>query len=127
MFLERSLNDPPPSHFKQPSLLLPLPLPIHHPSPPFGVLEENSTADCYHPTCLCSTPGDVQYTGRISLSTPGGVLYSGGYHDEYGGYHKYSGDVQYTGGYQDECGDIMTAAGGVQWTGGYHDECAGIS
>ena len=34
LFLERSLNDPPPPHFKHPSLLHCYPLPIHHPFPP---------------------------------------------------------------------------------------------
>ena len=33
-----------------------------------------------------STPGDVQYTRLISLNTPGGVQYSGGYHKYTGGY-----------------------------------------
>ena len=33
--------------------------------------------------------GGVQYTGGISLSTPGGVQYIGGY-------HEYTGGVQYS-------------------------------
>ena len=48
--------------------------------------------------------GDVQYTGRISLSTPGDIIeYSGGYHEYTGGCSVYWGmfsilrDVQYTG------------------------------
>ena len=36
MFLERSLNDPPPPHFKHLSLLPPHP--IHHPFPPLKIL-----------------------------------------------------------------------------------------
>ena len=36
-----------------------------------------------------STPGGVQYSG-------GYHEYTGGYHEECGGYHEYSGGVQYT-------------------------------
>ena len=45
------------------------------------------------------------------MSTPGG------YHDEYRGYHEYSGGVQYTGGYHDECGRHHEYTGDVQYTG----------
>ena len=32
------------------------------------------------------------------MTTSGDVQYIGGYHDKYGGYHEYIGDVQYIGG-----------------------------
>ena len=62
---------------------------------------------------VCSTPGDVQYTGACSvhwrmfsapgdiMSTPGGVQYTGGYREytgaydhECGGYHEYTGGLK---------------------------------
>ena len=68
------------------------------------------------------------------MSTPGGVQYSGGYHEYRGdaigmmsveGYHEYSGSVQYTGGYHEYTGrdtmmsveDIMSTQGDVQYPG----------
>ena len=51
-----------------------------------------------------STSGDVQYTGRISLSRPGGVQYTGDTMSAQGDtmmsvgrYHEYTGGVQYSG------------------------------
>ena len=78
-----------------------------------------STVGCsVHWEISLSTPGGVQYTGGYHEFTGGFQCnggyheYSRGYHDECGGYHEYSGSVQYTGGYS-------------EYTGGYHDECGG--
>ena len=80
----------------------------------------------------------MQYSGgcsvhwRISLNTPSGVQYTGGY-------HEYTGDVQYSGGIPWVQGDTMMSEGDImstvgvfstlgghhEYTGGYHDECGG--
>ena len=73
---------------------------------------------------MCSTPGDVQYTGGcsihwgISLSTPGDVQYTWGISLSTPGVFSTVEDTMSTvGGYHDECGDIMRTARGVQYTG----------
>ena len=87
---------------------------------------------------VCSTPGDVQYTG-------GYHEYTGVYHDVWE--YEYSGDVQYNGGYHEytgmfstlgvvmstlgdtkmHVGVIMSTPGDVQYTGGIpgvHQGCS---
>ena len=54
---------------------------------------------------MCSTLGDVQYTG-------GYHEYTGDTMSTLGGYHEYSGDTVSTrGAYHNECGDILSTLG----------------
>ena len=53
----------------------------------------------------CSAPGDVQYTGGISLSTPWGVQYTGGISRVHQGVFSTVGDTMST------VGDTMSTVG----------------
>ena len=67
------------------------------------------------------------------MSTPGGVQYTGGYHEYSGntmstqGVFSTPGDIMSTlGACHDESGDIMSTLGNVQYAGGYHEYTRGL-
>ena len=61
---------------------------------PFKFFSSRKPDVCVVHQGVCSTPGDVQYTGAYHE-------YSGGYHEYTRGYPEYNGGVQYTGGYHE--------------------------
>ena len=72
-------------------------------------------------------------TVEDTMSTPGGVQYTGAYHDECGGYHEYIGGVQYTGDIMSTLGCsvhqeiIMSTLGDIKiHVGGYHEYTGGV-